>query len=241
MSKQKLFVHIPKNGGMSIRRNIHPNKNNVGSTKLRGKVVWDEAQRLPSQYRAAVKKHMDANGEHHGFGHARWRDIDKSYTNKYQAFAIVRNPWSKVVSRYTFLMNAFEQKKPRVLQYYDKVTFEEFIEERHRWGEEPYFWHRAIRGWYPQYDHVMDENDELKCDLIRLEHFDNDIQKYLNLSQPLSTHNVSSRHGDHKPYKEYYTDKTIQIIADWYQKDIDYFGFDFDTPATKHTMYGDNK
>jgi hypothetical protein len=35
-------------------------------------------------------------------------------------------------------------------------------------------------------------------------------------------------------YKDLYTDKTIQIIADWYKKDIDHWGYDFDSSATKN-------
>jgi len=35
-------------------------------------------------------------------------------------------------------------------------------------------------------------------------------------------------------YKDLYTKETIQIVADWYQKDIEYWGFDFDTSATKN-------
>ena len=37
-------------------------------------------------------------------------------------------------------------------------------------------------------------------------------------------------------YKDLYTKNTIQLIADWYKKDIDYWGFDFDTPATKNYL-----
>ena len=35
-------------------------------------------------------------------------------------------------------------------------------------------------------------------------------------------------------YKDLYNPVTIQIIADWYKKDIDHWGFDFDTSATKN-------
>jgi hypothetical protein len=34
-----------------------------------------------------------------------------------------------------------------------------------------------------------------------------------------------------------YSPKTIQIVADWYQKDIVTWGFDFDTGAKKNTIY----
>jgi len=35
-------------------------------------------------------------------------------------------------------------------------------------------------------------------------------------------------------YKDLYTPETKQIIGDWYKEDIDFFGFDFDTGATKN-------
>jgi hypothetical protein len=44
--------------------------------------------------------------------------------------------------------------------------------------------------------------------------------------------NGNTGHG--LSYKDIYTKETIQIIADWYKKDIDYWGFDFDTPATRN-------
>ena len=44
--------------------------------------------------------------------------------------------------------------------------------------------------------------------------------------------NVTNLHKG--TYQDMYTDKTIQIIADWYKDDIDYWGFDFDTGAQKN-------
>ena len=35
-------------------------------------------------------------------------------------------------------------------------------------------------------------------------------------------------------YKDLYTPETIQIVADWYQKDIDTWGYDFDTGPTRN-------
>ncbi|WP_321339941.1 hypothetical protein [Breoghania sp.] len=44
-------------------------------------------------------------------------------------------------------------------------------------------------------------------------------------------------HGRRRDYKDYYTPRTIQIIADWYKNDIETFGFDFDTAATRNTFF----
>ena len=35
-------------------------------------------------------------------------------------------------------------------------------------------------------------------------------------------------------YKDLYTPETIQIIADWYKDDIEFWGFDFDGGPTKN-------
>ena len=43
--------------------------------------------------------------------------------------------------------------------------------------------------------------------------------------------------GKRVRYKNIYTPETIQIVADWYKEEIDYFGFDFDTSATRNYYY----
>ena len=218
------FIHIPKNGGMTIRK----------SADLAGLISLSIPNNHKSPaYTKAVLDQMNKYGEHHGYEHARWRDLKPSI-QKNPSFAIVRNPWSKVVSRYTFLMQAFANGNKLVHEspYYSEKTFEEFLEERHEWGNKKYFWHRAIRGWYPQKDHVTDEEGNLKVDILRLEHLGEDINKYFNISIKLQSRNVSNIKK--LDYKTYYNEKTKRIIEDWYAKDIDFFGFTFDGPATKN-------
>ena len=43
------------------------------------------------------------------------------------------------------------------------------------------------------------------------------------------------------PYKTLYNNSTIQIIADWHKDDIDTWGFDFDTSATKNFYFEERK
>ena len=95
--------------------------------------------------------------------------------------------------------------------------------------------HRAVRGWYPAYDYVSDSKDNVRCDILRLEHIDEELPKYFGFEKMhLRPRNVT---GYKKDYKDFYTKETIQIVADWYKKDIDYFGFDFDTGATRNLYY----
>lgn len=234
MLSKKMFVHIPKNGGMSIRK----------SPEIRPKIIIaSKGNHKSSQYTKNVKETMDKNKEHHGFEHARWRDWNEDARNTLQAFAIVRNPWDRVVSRYLFARKVMFHEQTQPKDYIDASSFENFLETRHEWADKEYFWHRAIKGWYPALDHVTDENGRVRCDMMRFEHYDEDISKYFGLP---SNHVVAPRNvtrtekggeqntGWGLDYKSLYTEQTIQIVADWYKKDIDYWGFDFDTAATRN-------
>tara|TARA_B100000214_G_scaffold363694_1_gene329481 strand:+ start:556 stop:1311 length:756 start_codon:yes stop_codon:yes gene_type:complete len=236
---KKIFIHIPKNGGMSLRHD----------TTMKKHILLAEPRNHKSpEYTKAVLETMYKNGDHHGWQHARWRDLNPDLITTTEAFAIVRNPWARVVSRFMFAKKVIEgEKKINRFQwdgktyvihtgksdYADISSFEAFLEERHKWGNKKYMWHRAVRGWYPAYDYVSDSKDNVRCDILRLEHIDEELPKYFGFEKMhLRPRNVT---GYKKDYKDFYTKETIQIVADWYKKDIDFWGFDFDTSATKNT------
>ena len=224
---EKLFIHIPKNGGMTIRRN----------KVLRPKVILATPDvHISPDYTRGLHRKMKEIGDHVGNEHARWRDITPRVTNNVQAFAFVRNPWDRVVSRYWFAKKVIEIEEDSdhygETDYADISSFEAFLEERHKWGGQEYMWHRAIRGWYPAFDHVCNRHGEVKCDILRFENYNEDIRAYLNIAFDPQPRNVTALYN--APYQQMYTNKTRQIIADWYQQDIDYWGFDFDTGATRN-------
>ncbi|MBM3137674.1 MAG: sulfotransferase family protein [Chloroflexi bacterium] len=216
-----LFIHIPKNAGVSVRK----------SPMLRGRLISaDPYFHKSREYTRTLAKTMREAGEHHGFQHARWRDINPEVTARLRSVAIIRNPWARTVSRFRFALTAMENGKAP--QDYCARDFEGFLEERYKYGDKPYYWHRAIRGWYSQLDYVTDEDGKLRTDILRMENMDNDVVEYFQLVKPLSRRNVSSAKSH--DYREYYNDRTIQIIADWYQRDVDFFGFDFEGGATRN-------
>ncbi|MGV7235182.1 MAG: hypothetical protein ACQ9ET_02895 [Nitrosomonadaceae bacterium] len=218
------FIHIPKNGGMTIRH----------CPELKSRILLSSPNRhISPEYTKTLLAQMNKYGEHHGYEHARWRDLNKA-AHAFKSFAVVRNPWSKVVSRYTFLMHLFDKGNERVIQspHYSQKPFEEFLEERLEWGNRDYFWHRAIRGWFNQKDHVTDADGNLQVDVLRLEHLNKDINKYFNLNISLRSRNVSNIAK--KDYRDFYTPETKKIVEDWYADDIEFFGFTFDGEATKN-------
>jgi hypothetical protein len=203
-NQKKLFVHIPKCAGMTIRK----------SPQLAPYlVVATPNNHISKEYTKALHKVMAKNRDHHGNEHARWRDIKPSVRNLYDAFAVARNPWEPV-------------GKHRI------DSFESFLEERFEFGGQDYMWHRAIRGWFPSVDHVCDASGVLKCDMMRFENLNEDLCSYFDIKEMSRARNVTDLNKG--TYQDIYTDKTIQIVADWYKADIDMFGYDFDTGAQKN-------
>ena len=192
---KRLFIHIPKNGGSSVHKEM---KTNILS-----------------------------------FNHYRWRDVPREIRYIHQSFAVIRNPWARMVSRYVMGIPTSDTNVHGTTWN----TFEEFLETRYVWTDKQ--WNDPIRSWNTQYDYVCDENDVVRCDILRLEFIDDELSPYLNLNTPYI---VRENIGDYtRNYQDYYNEQTIQIVADWYEQDIDYWGFDFDTSATKNYHYSERK
>lgn len=223
----KMFVHIPKNGGMTIRSN----------KELRKQVILATPDNhINAEYTKGLVKKMKHTQDHQGYEHAPWRYWRKDLRDNHRAVAIVRNPWDRVVSRYFFAKKVIEIEKNSDqygnTNYADISSFEAFLEERHKWGGEEYMWHRAIRGWYPAKYHVSDEEGNVRCDMLRFENYNEDVKLYFGtLTNPPPRNVTAVNKGS---YQDIYTPETIQIVADWYKEDIDYWGYDFDTGPTRN-------
>ncbi len=207
-----LFIHIPKNAGMSIREQP-------------GILTATPENLISREYAADMQQTMRQAGEHPGTEHARLRDWHKGLRKKHKAFAIVRNPWSRTVSRWTFWLKAVREGKVTMP---DGYTFRDFLRERHKYGNLPYYWHRAVKGWFLQKDYVVDELGQRGCHVVRFERLNDDLQR-IGIG-PVRKCNVSER-GD---YRNYYTDETAEIVGKWHAEDLKYFGFSFDGPATRN-------
>ena len=205
---KSLFVHIPKNMGMSIRRGIP------------GRVMLAAPGRhISNAYTETVRQVMTEAGEHPGFEHARIRDWSKDLRARFPAVAIIRNPWERTVSRYMF---ARQHKDPSGDQ-----TFIEFLEERNIYGGLEYYWHRAIRGWYPQKDYVVNEKGNLVVNCLR--HGTDDYCHYFGLKRRLPERNVTNTQG--YDWREFYGPDEYKIVANWYADDINFFSFTFTSHA----------
>ena len=140
--------------------------------------------------------------------------------NNVFCFSIIRNPWEKMVSYY-FFHRQLNPNKEKAIQ--SKLSFYDWIKFLKDKSQE--------RPWFSSNVSFLSYEGKFRADYIVNFHKyvrDMDLIKFLfRKDQPLPKLNVST----HDNYKKYYNDETIQIVADIYKEDIDFFGFDFDLTA----------
>ena len=135
-------------------------------------------------------------------------------------FTFVRNPWDKVVSYFNFKQ---QQKDVRFVA----LCFSEYLRQVFVARNHAYYADFPER-YLPQFDWISDTKGNLIVDFVgRFESINEDFGKICErIGRPglkLPHENASSR-GE---YRSYYKNGDAQIVADWYKKDIEQFGYTF--------------
>lgn len=197
-----LFVHVYKTAGDSITSALLPYANS--SVKL---ILHKALKRFgvvvfdPRPYR----KHAFASEIISMMGRERY--------NSYFSFAFVRNPWDWQVSLYKFILRDPNNHHHEIVKGF--TDFSEYIE-----------W-RCVEEVRHQKDFLYSDSGDKLVDYIgRFESLEDDfsfICDRIGISASLPRLNVSER----RPYKEYYTSQTAELIRKTYQPDIELFGYEF--------------
>ncbi len=129
------------------------------------------------------------------------------------SFAFVRNPWDWQVSLYTYMLTSQQHHQHALVKGFG--NFEGYI--RWRCDKEVRF----------QKDFIFSENGEQLVDFIgKYERLDDDfadICTRIGISTSLPKINVSKT----KPYQEYYTPETVELVRQTFEPDIRIFHYDF--------------
>jgi hypothetical protein len=142
----------------------------------------------------------------------------------YFSFAIVRNPWDRLLSEYMYKKKYYDMR----LINANKLSFRDFVYKVQDIlsKNNP---HLMISHFIPQYKFIYDENDNLQVDYVgKFENLKEEITKLSNKYNIGFYINLQKKETNHKHYSEYYDDDTRAIIADIYSKDIELFGYTFD-------------
>lgn len=207
-----VFVHIPKTGGTSLTLAL---ENRVGAKDI---ILSDTPKGI--KRRARVK---DATSRGRLWKHSTLADIeglvDPAIFDDYLLFTLVRNPWDRTLSYYSWLRHQrFDHPSVRLAREHDFAGFLRQPITRAQLGVSAGNYMTDSRG---------RERDAL---YLRLEHLEQDLallQSRLGLRLPELPHeNRSERRAD---YRAAYDDETRRIVALSAAVDIARFGYRFDT------------
>jgi hypothetical protein len=165
-----------------------------------------------------------------GSRHVPWFDYYYANPEKFRSyykFSFIRNPWDRLASTYFFLQRGGMDPQDAAwaeANLKDYPTFESFVKG---WLTED-----AIHTWIhfrPQHYFICDEEGRVKMDFVgRVENMDADFAEVadkLGCKRQLARVNV----GIHDHYSRYYNDTTREIVARVYARDIELFGYQFET------------
>lgn len=219
MSTRTLFIHIPKSAGTSISASCPSVATSPRYMTDKMLTVESMSVRNPNENSRAFHKHLPFNY------------LDRHKIERFdRVFAVVRNPWERLVSLY----NHADAIRPRMQKNWynqDKISWDDFINRIDTFRINPsYYWNHPYDQWGIQLDWVS-IGDKVKCDILRYDHIQSDLNAYFEKNIDLKKENVGVYN---KHYIEYYTEEQKQKVADWFRMDIEYWGFSFESGATRN-------
>lgn len=204
-SKKFIFIHVYKVAGTSIRAALRPfNDKNLFFSPLSSK--W---KMMTGEYPIIFSDDFP----HHIRAKELREELPDEIFDEYFKFAFVRNPWSWQVSLYNYA-----RMYPSHHQY--EITnrlgsFENYL--KWRTEHEPRF----------QKHFVTDDDGTLIVDHIgKIENLEDNFRvicRKAGLGDIKLPHkNISTKRN----YLEFYSQETIDLVADFWSEDIDMFGYD---------------
>ena len=201
-----IFIHIPKTAGVTLA--------NATTTSIKFEDStfgwWDSRKKLWKQHCSIWQL----------------KEIYKIPIDDYYKFTVVRNPWDRAVSGYTWWTTSknpiFRNVKSKSLKDYLLVQngFEKFNHLNNKaTGRGDHF--------NTQYSFVEINGDCQMDYIIKFENLQEDFNivcDKIGIPQQKLPHKNKTKH---KHYTEYYDEETKSIVAEKYAKDIEYFGYKF--------------
>ena len=220
--KKRIFIHIPKTGGSSMAMAL---ANDIGL-----RVSVKKVSALPNKGTYKVndwQKHMGAPDM------LKYGVVDQTTFDNYYKFAIVRNPWDKILSEYYWLKKVGGSRNQDFKSFLKSFLItKKSIENDNRqpikiMPKYPSLMHRKTQKSFVAID------DELILDeVFRFEEF-NKIFEYIGLPNKKVNQSKNSKSKDRvNPFEE--DQEAFDMVAEAYRDDIEYFGFQYQKPATKN-------
>ncbi|MEO1701634.1 MAG: sulfotransferase family 2 domain-containing protein [Pseudomonadota bacterium] len=204
-----VFIHIAKNGGSTIRSILEQ----YGSRGLRRSHFSEAIAMLP--FKRAPENlirppHVDATWVRNRIGAEMF---DNMFT-----FAVVRNPYDQVVSRYLFIKRRQNHHAHKAA---NRLNFSDFIRREAR---------KDFNFTKTQFSKITDRaGREILSKVYRFENYAAilpDVLEQIGLPKPEKI--PHEKQSVREPYQAYYDTRSRQFVEKYFKKDLDYFGYSFD-------------
>jgi hypothetical protein len=195
IKKHKIvFVHIPKTAGSSIERSLKPYRD------LRHLLIRRANKTLQS---LRINSRIQGIDERTHALATEYAELLGASFETYFSFAIVRNPFDRMVSSYEFT------KKRTQL----KDSFKEFVLSSSK------------KILLPQSDFVVDQNGEVMLSFVgKFETLSGDLE-YISKKTGLVLDLPHLNKTKHEHFSSYYDEETRMAVVDFYQNDFELFGY----------------
>lgn len=217
-----LFIHIAKTGGSSIRSALNA-------------FCWKDPFQLPA-FISHRLSHLTGHRigvkfpRHAGVIAAKEMLSPQHFDGLFK-FAFVRNPWGRLVSAYHHLQREHSTllQRQRILEFADFTRW--IVEDSADYRGSKHVFVSAIRC--SQASHLVDLQGACIVDFVG--RYENLIPDFHQACRQIG---ISARHLPHKrnsqkrhDFRQYYDDKTAEVVAKYYRVDAAKFGYRFDAPC----------
>jgi hypothetical protein len=147
--------------------------------------------------------------------------------SSYFKFTFVRNPWDRLVSAYHFLQKGGISNEDKHFFDVHLAKYKDFDDFVINWINKE----NIMRGLHfrPQWSFIYDKRQKITVDFIgKFEDIDKDFNfvcQKLGVDIIIEKTNVTER----RPYQKYYSEETKEIVRNVYQRDIEEFGYIFES------------
>lgn len=215
-SKQFIFVHIEKTAGNAIKdylRKYDSCQQNLFDIVL-NKFFHVSFYTYNSVDNIKKLKSLSLG---HAMLYVIQQNVSPEIFDNYFKFAFVRNPYSREVSIYEYIKKIKTHPQNELIS---KLSFPEYLE-----------W-RVTKNLRLQFDYIVNYNKEFCLNYLgRFENLDEDFEvccQKLKIPEPSSLAKVNVTKEKDYDYRDYYDEKAKQLIEKYFQKDLEYLGYDFD-------------
>jgi hypothetical protein len=190
-----IFIHIPKTAGTSIETVLG----------VRG----DNKQVDYSIFFGHDLQHLTAAEL------ARHERMPQGVFESYFKFAVVRNPWDRVVSEYMYCPDDYGEDHRAGLRM--------FLEDRFSRPEGPGVHLR------PQIDYVTDEQGRTMVDkIVRFENLEEDLEEVWRVLGMEGVELPVRKTTEHYHYSTYHSRRSRHLVSELYAEEIERFGYEFE-------------